>query len=212
MKQLNIDPALLIKNSWNSNHLDPEIERRLEASIQKFGLFKPIIVREIDEGFEIIGGEHRAEVAQRLGVTEVPVINLGSITDEKAKEISLIDNTRYGHDDSNELAEILKTLDADSVTSVMPIDLSEIEALTKSSVEIDLDEIGFDKTEEKIEPEIKIPKSHTLLRVKIPVDKYDEVMEILDSVAKDHGITETDKLIKYGDVFVSILEHFKGVK
>ncbi|MEZ6841329.1 ParB/RepB/Spo0J family partition protein [Acinetobacter baumannii] len=64
-------------------------------------MFKPIVVRQLDNGtLQIIGGEHRALVAKQMKVDKVPAFNLGKISDVEAKEIGLLDNGRYGSDDA----------------------------------------------------------------------------------------------------------------
>ena len=63
-----------------------------------------------DGSLEILGGEHRWKAAQQLGMAEVPVWNVGVITDEHAKKIGLVDNARYGEDDLLGLAGLLKEL------------------------------------------------------------------------------------------------------
>ena len=100
-------PERLSPNPWNTNVVSPENQQKLNASIKRFGMFKPIVVREIDGTLEIIGGQHRWEAAVEMKLPEVPVVNLGRITDKKAKEISLVDNGRYGADDTLQLAELL---------------------------------------------------------------------------------------------------------
>ena len=105
-KPMMLDPVDLEPNPWNTNIVTPENERKLEASIKRLGFFRPVIVREIakspnsETGYQILGGEHRAETAVRLGINQIPVINLGPIDDLQAKEIGIADNARYGVDDT----------------------------------------------------------------------------------------------------------------
>ncbi|WP_228202313.1 ParB/Srx family N-terminal domain-containing protein [Acinetobacter baumannii] len=49
-------------------------------------MFKPIIVRTLLDGrLQIIGGQHRAMIAKRLGLLTVPVMNLGRIGRSQSK-------------------------------------------------------------------------------------------------------------------------------
>lgn len=60
----------------------------------------------------------------------MPVINLGKISDKKAKEIGLVDNGRYGADDTLRLAELLEELgDMKELSSFMPYDSGELESI-----------------------------------------------------------------------------------
>lgn len=207
MKQLLLDPALLLPNPWNSNIMSPENEAKLETSISRFGMFKPVVVRELEDGkLEIIGGEHRAMIAQRMGHKEIPVVNLGRIDDRQAKEISLVDNGRYGVDDSVSLAEILVELGRD-VEDFMPFTDSEFELIT-SSLTVELDDFEIDEKDEPNHGEVtipKAPKTHTIMRFKVPVEDAARIAEIIGRTQKDHGFTAEDELTNAGDALVQLL-------
>ena len=66
-------------------------QKQLVASIKKSGIIQPIIVRKIDQGYEIIAGERRWRAAQEAGLKEVPVIIRGA-EDLDIAELSLIEN------------------------------------------------------------------------------------------------------------------------
>ena len=101
----------LFPNPWNTNTVAPDNQAKIEASIKRYGMFKPLICRTLDDGrLQIVGGEHRWEAAKAIGIQEVPIVNLGKIDDKRAKEISLIDNSRYGTDDSLKPAEVLNSM------------------------------------------------------------------------------------------------------
>src|SRR5690606_13838396 len=91
-----VSPQELEANPWNTNMMSPENEAKLEVSIDRNGIFRPIIVREVagSTKLQVIGGEHRWEIARRKGMAEIPIVNLGPISDEQAKEIGIIDNAR----------------------------------------------------------------------------------------------------------------------
>ena len=56
-----------------------------------------------------------------MGFEKVPIIDLGRIDDVKAREISLVDNGKYGTEDLGKLAEQLKMLgDTTELASFMP--------------------------------------------------------------------------------------------
>lgn len=97
---LQVEVANLRPNPWNTNSVGAQNFEKLKGSIEKLGFFKPILVRELDGGiFEILGGEHRWRAAMEQGISTVPVISVGKINDLVAKQMSLVDNERYGEDD-----------------------------------------------------------------------------------------------------------------
>jgi ParB family transcriptional regulator, chromosome partitioning protein len=66
-------------------------QKQLVASIKKSGIIQPIVVRKLDEGYEIIAGERRWRAAQAAGLKDVPIV-IREATDMEAAEISLIEN------------------------------------------------------------------------------------------------------------------------
>jgi ParB family transcriptional regulator, chromosome partitioning protein len=71
---------------------DPAAIDSLCASIAKYGIIEPLIVREREAGvFEIIAGERRFRAAKKLGLSEVPVIIRNS-SDLEMLEIAMIEN------------------------------------------------------------------------------------------------------------------------
>lgn len=69
----------------------PEELRELASSIKSQGIIQPIIVRHMNDGYEIIAGERRWRAAQMTGMDKVPVI-VKDIPDEAAIAMSLIEN------------------------------------------------------------------------------------------------------------------------
>lgn len=208
-EQLNLDPKVLLPNPWNTNVVPPENEAKLENSIKRFGMFKPVIVRQLPNGsHQILGGQHRAAIAARLGLATIPVMNLGVIPDDRAKEIGLVDNGRFGQDDTLRLADLLKDLpSADELSSFMPVtdeDLSAIFAATS----IELDDLDLPDEEElpATLPTTKAAQTHQIMRFKVPVDDVDAVTQLIESVMKVQGFNTSDSLTNAGDALVHIVK------
>ncbi len=209
---LELKPSQLRKNSWNTNKVSPENERKIRASLERNGIFKPIIVRETKDGeYEILGGQHRWEQAIELGLETIPVFNLGEIDDNRAKEIGLADNARYGSDDTVELAELLKSLgDIEELQNFLPYGASDFDAIFTANIALDELEIDEDlevelETPEEIEPVTKPTKTHTLMRFKVPIADAERITALIASTQKEYGFTKADELTNVGDALVQIL-------
>lgn len=63
----------------------------LMASIKEKGVLEPILVRPIEGRYEIIAGERRFMASKKLGLKEIPCIEM-DVEDSEAMEISLIEN------------------------------------------------------------------------------------------------------------------------
>ncbi|MBJ7331460.1 MAG: ParB/RepB/Spo0J family partition protein [Solirubrobacteraceae bacterium] len=58
----------------NVRGLDEQHVAALAGSIQLQGVLVPLVVREIEDGYELVAGFHRIAAARSLGLTEVPVV------------------------------------------------------------------------------------------------------------------------------------------
>ena len=199
-----ISPKKLKKNQWNTNRVSIENEEKLDKSLKEYGLFKPILCRTVNDELEIIGGEHRVESAIRNGISEIPIINLGNISDDKAKKMSLIDNGRYGSDDFVELQELINSLESpNELLEVLPYSLEDFEGIFKAD-EIDLDNIPSFEENSEIEDSDetennfvqKLPETHAIVKFKIPL----EFLQDLNNKIKNK---EQELNTEYGDSFVN---------
>lgn len=203
-----VHPDSLVPNPWNSNIVSPDNDAKLEESIRRYGMFKPVIVRELLDGtLQIIGGEHRAEIAQRLGLTSIPIVNLGILDDRKAKEISLVDNGRFGEDDSFKLAEILESLgDYKDLVAVMPLSIEDLDSVfTNSSIALEeLDSLALPDDLEQL-PNEKALQTHQVMRFKVPLKDVDAVTQIIEKTIKVQGFDDSDSMTNAGDALVHLL-------
>lgn len=205
-------PESLQKNDWNTNVVAPSNESKLDNSIDRLGMFKPIVIRVLADGTrQILGGEHRVEAAIRKGMTQVPIVNLGAIDDKRAKEISLVDNGRYGADDTLQLAELLDSLgEHDDLASFLPYSDGELDSIF-SSTSIDLSELEIDDDEQRPSaPEPTPPKTHQTMRFRVPIADGHIVSELIEQVCDEQGFNQEDSLTNAGDALVWLCKQWKG--
>lgn len=218
--QIKIDyfpPGLLVPNPWNSNRVGPDMEARLEASIRQFGFVKPIVVRRLaDETLQILGGEHRVRKAVEMGIESVPVVVLENISTEQAKALGVADNARYGEDDALKLAAILGDISPE-LLEMLPFDEKDLAGIFASSA-IDLDDLGFDDSDDREMPEMPAadsPRStitHELMRFKVPIEDRDRVEKFMQHVIKSKGFSaESDSMVAAGMALVEIINAAKEV-
>ncbi len=210
------DPKVLKPNPWNPNVVDPLNQMKLEASIRKEGIKRPIVIRELENGdMEIIGGQHRTLAAIALGLPLVPLINRGKISDAEAKKETLIDNFRYGSDDVFKFSELLQDPDIGSAAELlatMPIDEEELAGyfshLSAETVEVEIDSILGDEDgeSETIDLGATTPtRTHQIIRFRVSVDDAAKIGELLKKVRAANGYTEADDMTNDGDALVHVL-------
>ncbi len=90
-------------------HFDESKLEELAASIKEKGVLEPLIVRRVDEGYELIVGERRWRAAQKAGLKEVPVL-VHEAERAEALEISLTENLQRENLNPVEEAEGFKRL------------------------------------------------------------------------------------------------------
>jgi ParB family chromosome partitioning protein len=63
----------------------------LATSIAALGVVQPVIVRAVEEGYELIAGERRWRAAQKAGFTAIPAI-VRAASDVESLELALVEN------------------------------------------------------------------------------------------------------------------------
>lgn len=81
----------------------------LMSSIKSKGILEPILVRPKDKRYEIIAGERRFVAAKKIGLKEIPCIEM-NVEDNEAIELALIENLQRKDLDSFEEAQGFKAL------------------------------------------------------------------------------------------------------
>lgn len=92
------------RKSFDDNSL-----KELANSIKADGVIQPIVVRKVEDRYEIIAGERRFRASKLAGLEKVPVV-VKNVTDRKARELALVENIQ--REDLNPIEEAisLKTL------------------------------------------------------------------------------------------------------
>jgi len=83
-------PRILVRESEAPSVRDNTV-RELAASMRQHGLLHPIIVRPIEEGFEIVAGNRRFEACKLLRWKYIPA-KVRELSEKDAFEIQLIEN------------------------------------------------------------------------------------------------------------------------
>lgn len=89
-QELDID--LLVPNPRQPRvHMDDTRLEELTQSIRANGVIQPIVVRRVEDHYEIVAGERRWRASQRAGLLKVPVA-VREVPDDKLLEVALIEN------------------------------------------------------------------------------------------------------------------------
>ena len=70
---------------------EPAKLEQLAQSIRSNGVIQPIVVRPVDNHFELVAGERRWRAAERAGLSTIPAL-VHSLSNQKVLELGLIEN------------------------------------------------------------------------------------------------------------------------
>ena len=102
-RTLDVDSDLLRPNKFQPRtQMDDERIDDLARSIRANGIIQPIVVRKVEQGYEIIAGERRWRAAQRAGLHRVPVV-VRDIPEDRLLAVALIENIQ--REDLNPIEE-----------------------------------------------------------------------------------------------------------
>ena len=84
------------------SYFDEEALSSLVDSIKGVGVIQPVLVRQVDDGFELIAGERRCRAARRAGLQTIPAV-VQTADDIASLERALVENLH--REDLNALEE-----------------------------------------------------------------------------------------------------------
>ena len=129
--------ASLVPYARNARtHSDDQVAQ-IAASIREFGWTNPMLV---DGENGIIAGHGRLMAARKLGMTEVPVIELAHLSDTQKRALILADNKlalNAGWDEEMLALEIFDLKDEGFDVDLIGFDVDELEELSNIHEEVD---------------------------------------------------------------------------
>ena len=100
---LRVAISQVVASPWQPRSIfDSDALGELVESVKVHGILQPLIVREVNDTFELIAGERRLRAAEAAGLKKVPVMVIEA-SDEKALELALIENLQ--REDLNPIEE-----------------------------------------------------------------------------------------------------------
>lgn len=84
-------------------------QRELQESIEKNGLIQPIVIRQVNDRYQILAGERRLKAFRNLGYPTIPAI-VKMYSDEEMRVLSLIENVQREELSAIEIAKSYRAL------------------------------------------------------------------------------------------------------
>ncbi len=166
----------------------------LSESIKQVGLIQPLVVKETENGYELIAGERRWRACKLAGKEKVPVIVIKA-TPQEQQLLALIENIQ--REDLNPLEEAESLLNILKITGWTQQQLAKKLGRTQATISNKLRLL-------KLEPEVKqslregkIGERHARSLIGLPREKQLELLkEILESDIPADEVEKKVKLIK----------------
>lgn len=154
--------------------------KELALSIKEHGVIQPIIVRKVENKYEIIAGERRYKAATMVGLTKIPAI-VRNLDDKETSKVALIENLqRKDLTPIEEARTYQKILEIDELTQE---ELAKTVGKSQSAVANKLrlltlpDEIQTALLKEKISER----HARTLLNVSSPQLQVDLLSQVIET-------------------------------
>jgi ParB family chromosome partitioning protein len=203
-------PRILVRQSEASSTLDNTV-RELAASMRQHGLLHPIIVRPIEEGFEIVAGNRRFEACRLLRWKYIPA-KVRELSEKDAFELQLIENiqrmtfnpidearafkkytTEFGWGGESELARIISRSEQYVSNRIQLLRLPKtiIDEICRSKLKVShaLEIINLDEEEQKIINNAIVAENLTVRDIR-EITKHSKLNKI--KRVRDNGKGEDD--------------------
>ncbi len=171
---------------------DDKALSELADSIAQHGVIQPLLVRPIQDGYQLVAGERRWRAARLAGLTEVPVV-IKELSDSETMEIALIENLQREDLNPIEEAEGLQLLiDTYGLTQD---ECAKRVGKSRPAITNSLRLLNLPEKLSELVRDGMISSGHA--RALLPLGNEDKMLEIANEIiSKDLSVREVERLVK----------------
>jgi len=184
----------IIPNRFQPREIfDDQALKELAVSIKEHGVIQPIIVRKVENKYEIIAGERRYKASTMAGLTKIPAI-IKNLDDKESSKIALIENLqRKDLSPIEEARTYQKILELEG--NMTQEELAATMGKTQSSVSNKLRLLDLPEEIQDALLKEKISERHARSLLTIE-DKNDQIKMMDKVIAEKMTVRELEKEIK----------------
>ena len=172
---------------------DDQALKELAVSIKEHGVIQPIIVRQVENKYEIIAGERRYKASTMAGLTKIPAI-VKNLDDKESSKVALIENLqRKDLTPIEEARTYQKILELEG--AMTQEELAATMGKTQSSVSNKLRLLALPEEIQDALLKERISERHARSLLNI-ADKNEQIKMMERVVAEKMTVRELDKVIK----------------
>lgn len=166
--------------------------RELKDSIKEKGMIQPVIVRTVEDGYELIAGERRFRAVKELGYTEIPVI-VKEVSDADSLELSLIENIQ--REELNPVEEANAYMDLVEKFNFSQEEISKAVGKDKSTISNTLRLLTLPKIIQDFISENAISTGHAKAILSLPTERA-KIRFAKRVINKNLSVRQAEELIK----------------
>ena len=194
---------LMAREDQPRKSFDDDSLKELANSIKADGVIQPIVVRKVDDRYEIIAGERRFRASKLAGLEKVPVV-VKNVNDRKARELALVENIQ--REDLNPIEEAISLKTLMEEYKLTQQELSDIIGKSRSYIANNLRLLNLSDhiKEYLIRGELSPSQGRTLLSLETDEERNKYLDKLL---VKEVNIREVEKKAKQSknkteDIFI----------
>ena len=195
IKEINLDE--IRSNPYQPRKtFNEEALNELATSIKNYGVFQPVIVKKSIKGYDLVAGERRVKASRLAGMKTIPAI-IRDITDDKMREIALLENLQRENLSSIELAWAYK-----GIIDNLHITQEELaDKLGKSRSHV-TNTLGLLRLPDKVQSMVldnELSMGHA--RVLSKIDENDKIYELANKVvANNMSVRELEDVSTHEEI------------
>lgn len=170
-------------------HFEEEGLQELADSIEESGVIQPLVVRDAEDGYELIAGERRLRASKRAGLEEVPVV-LRDVSDTEAYALALVENIQ--REDLNPVEEAKAYENLKQQLGLTQTELAEHLGKSRSAVANATRLLELPDLVQEMLLDDDIAAGHA--RALVPLSDEDAVRIATQVVEEELSVRETEKL------------------
>jgi ParB family chromosome partitioning protein len=187
---------------------DDEALRELSDSIKEHGVVQPIIVRKIDDSYQIVAGERRWRAARLAGIKTVPVV-VKDYSNIQVMQIALIENLQ--RQDLNSIEEALAYKSLIEEHDMTQEDISSKIGKSRSAIANTLRLLNLSEEIRNMVVHGKISAGHA--RALLAVSDKGKQLEIAQKIIDQQlNVRDIEKLVMQKDKMIEKKEKKKDVE
>lgn len=190
---LQIEVDKIVPNKFQPRiNFDEESLDELAKSIKEHGIIEPLVVRQVDDKYEIIAGERRYRAACMAGLPTVPAV-LSNMDDQQSAEVALVENVQ--RKDLSPIEEAISYQNLLETNNMTQEELAKKMGISQSTIANKLRLLNLSPSVQEALMNGKISERHarSLLSLKESKDQN----EWLDRILKERlTVRQLDDLLK----------------